>query len=52
MIIISFFKESSFIELGAQWIRGTRGNPIYELANVLDLVDRRAKSNQMLNQYL
>ena len=35
---------SSCIELGAQWIHGRKGNPVYELAKSIDLIDNKTKS--------
>lgn len=37
--------ENSFIEMGAQWIHGTRKNPIFELSKSLDLLDDRKSNN-------
>ncbi|CAF0978144.1 unnamed protein product [Brachionus calyciflorus] len=33
--------QNSFIELGAQWIHGTKKNPIYDLTKALNLLDEK-----------
>ena len=37
--IVSLFKGGTKIELGANWIHGILGNPLYELAVSHNLVD-------------
>ena len=39
MNILSLFKGGTKIELGANWIHGILGNPLYELAVSHNLVD-------------
>ncbi|RMZ99367.1 spermine oxidase-like [Brachionus plicatilis] len=39
--IHTIFFDNSFIEMGAQWIHGTKKNPIFELSKSLDLLDGR-----------
>ena len=48
MIII----EKHFIEIGAQWIHGTVGNPVFDIAESLDLVDlTKGVKNKILLNY-
>lgn len=37
--ILSYWSGNNTIELGAQWIHGRKGNPIYELCKKLHLTD-------------
>lgn len=43
-----FWKDHTYVELGAQWIHGRKGNPIYELAKQLHLVDESEGSIRRL----
>lgn len=36
--------DNNCVELGAQWIHGRKGNPIYELCKKLHLVDESEES--------
>lgn len=36
---------SSIIELGAQWLHGTKGNPVYDLAKKHDLLDKSSSES-------
>ena len=38
--LIFVVEEDHFIEMGAQWIHGTKENPLFKLADGLDLIDK------------
>ena len=50
MKILSLFEGGTKIELGANWIHGILGNPLYELAVSHNLVDVAQVSNCVKTQ--